>query len=649
MCGFVGFLNSLGGPSGDELEKLARRLAATLRHRGPDDEGVWVDAAAGVALAHRRLAVIDLSAAGHQPMQSRDGRFQLVYNGEIYNHEELREALEADGLVIEWRGHSDTEILLAAIQRWGLAEALKRSRGMFALALWDREGRTLSLARDRVGEKPLYYGWQGSGKQRTFFFGSEPEAFRRHPSFEDEVDRGAMTLLMRYGYIPAPHSIYRNIFKLEPGTFLQLSVDTGAEQKQRYWDFAEIARDAQASAFAGSPEDAVDTLERLLKSSVREQMMADVPYGAFLSGGIDSSAVVSLMQAQSARPVRTFTIGFSEKGYNEAVHAKAVARHLGAEHTELYVDPSAVQEVIPKLPVIYSEPFADSSQLPTFLISALARQHVTVALSGDGGDELFGGYTRYLFAARAWRAMSKAPASLRRLAGRGLQAIPPSVYDRTLGALAASRFRLAGDKIHKGAGILGSNSDRELYLRLTSLAADPADWVEGAHEPRAGGVESLEGLDFISRMMALDGVTYLPGDILTKVDRAAMAVSLETRIPLLDPRIIGFAWSLPIEYKIRNGVSKWPLREMLYRYVPRELVERPKMGFGVPIDQWLRGSLREWAETLLDERRIVEEGYWNARVLRRSWKEHLSGRRNFMAPLWTVLMFQSWLDNRRRG
>lgn len=646
MCGISGFLGGVTAQGGDEA--LLTRMANTLFQRGPDDGGAWCNSAQRIGLGHRRLAIVDLSPAGHQPMMSSAGRYVIAFNGEIYNHLNIRADLESLGLIPNWRGHSDTETLLAAIEAWGLEAALQKSIGMFAIALWDQQTNTLTLARDRVGEKPLYYGWQGEGAYRVFLFGSELKALKEHPAFSADIDRGALCLLLRHNYIPAPYSIYQGIAKLEPGRILSVSLARQEPSISTYWNALTAARTGVKNPYAGTPEDAVDALDALAKDAVRQQMMADVPLGAFLSGGIDSSAVVALMQTQSSRPVKTFTIGFNEEGYNEAVHAKAVAHHLGTEHTELYVTPEQAMDVIPRLPGLYCEPFADSSQIPTFLVSQLARQHVTVSLSGDAGDELFCGYNRYQITDSLWQKIARVPGPLRSLVARGITALPPAAWDKLAPIIpGAGRHAAIGDKLHKGAGVLASTTVDDLYLGMVSHLRNPADWVIGGQEPPTclmGLRPDLEGLGAVERMMALDTVSYLPDDILVKVDRAGMGVSLESRVPFLDHRLIEFAWSLPLAYKLRDGKTKWPLRQVLYRYVPPVLIERPKMGFGVPLHDWLRGPLRGWAEDLLDETRLTKEGFFHPGLIRKIWLEHLSGRRNWMALLWNVLMFQAWLE-----
>ena len=655
MCGFTGFLAETVS-NWANVDALLLAMTERISNRGPDSADVWHDESSGIGLGHRRLAVIDLSPAGAQPMHSADGRYVIAFNGEIYNHFKIRAELELSGLAPTWRGHSDTETLLAAVQVWGLETAIKKMIGMFAFALWDKQTLSLSLARDRLGEKPLYYGWQGQGNARTFLFGSELKALKAHPSFIADLDRGALCLFLRHNYVPAPYSIYQDIFKLEPGCLLTVSLEQTEPVIVTYWNAAEVARTGVANPFEGTPDQAVDALEILLKDAVQQQMMADVPLGAFLSGGVDSSTVVALMQAQSSHPVKSFTIGFKEEGYNEAVHAKAVALHLGTDHTELYVSPQQAMEVIPLLPNLYCEPFADSSQIPTFLVSQLARQNVTVSLSGDGGDELFAGYNRYHLTAQLWRKLSWLPTPLRSAAANVMRAVPPSTWTAAANWLPGAKHHTAlaglGDKLHKAAGVLASHSVDDIYLGLVSQIQTPTNLVKGvgatfAVEPPTtltGNRPKLDGLNAVERMMLLDAVSYLPDDILCKVDRAGMGVSLEGRVPFLDHRVFEFAWSLPLNYKLRDGQTKWPLRQVLYRYVPKELIERPKVGFGIPLHDWLRGPLKDWAENLLDATRLEREGYFYAAPIRTMWAEHLSGARNWAHHLWSVLMFQAWLE-----
>ncbi len=638
MCGITGFWGSTPDAA------IVERMALRIKSRGPDDAGVWIDAAAGLALAHRRLSILDLSPAGHQPMVSPCGRYVLVYNGEVYNHQDLREELEREGGSFNWRGHSDTETLLAALRHWGVRGALERVNGMFAFALWDVTQRTLFLARDRMGEKPLYYGRSGG----VFLFGSELKALTAHPEWRSEVDRDALALYLRHSCVPSPWSIYRGIGKLLPAHFVAIH-DGGRAVGEPvcYWDLGSVA-ESGASAKASEPEALADELDALLRDSVGRRMAADVPLGAFLSGGYDSTTVVALMQAQSSRPVKTFSIGFHEEGYNEAKHAKAVAQHLGTEHTELYVSSEAAMSVIPNLPDIYDEPFSDSSQIPTYLVSALARKSVVISLSGDGGDELFYGYDRYFKTEQIWSKLRRLPLPLRQFGGGLISHLPGHALEKAM-PLLPTKYRIShlADRLPKLAEILSHTSSLSFYRGLVSHAKRPDKIVLGAIEPdtilnRPDRLPNLPGLR--ERMMYLDMTSYLPDDILTKVDRASMAVSLETRVPLLDHRLVEFAWRVPTEYKYRDGQSKWLLRQVLYRYVPRDLMERPKMGFGVPIEHWLRGPLRDWAERLLDEKRLREEGFFDPVQLRRMWAEHLCGARRWHYFLWNVLMFQAWLE-----
>lgn len=647
MCGLTGVYARVA-----PVEDAVRRMTDALVHRGPDAGDVWCDPAAGVALGHRRLAIVDLTPAGRQPMASASGRYVVAFNGEIYNHAALRGALERDGAAPAWRGHSDTETLLAGIEAWGIAAALGQCVGMFALAVFDRERRELTLARDRLGEKPLYYGWIGG----AFAFGSEMKALRAHPDWRGDIDRDALALFLRYDYIPAPHSIYAGVRKLPPGTRLTLGASAIARRSLpepvAYWALADAAAAGRRAPFAGDEREALAELERLLRGAIAQQCVADVPLGAFLSGGVDSSTVVALMQAQSAQPVRTFTIGFSEADYNEAEHAKRVARHLKTEHTELYVTPAQAMDVIPRLPAMYDEPFADSSQIPTFLVSQMARRHVTVSLSGDAGDELFGGYNRYFLVRDLCRKAMWLPHQARLALGRTIARAPAALLDvmmRPLG-LVVPQFAVAqpSDKAYKAAEVLALTDGRAIYRRLVSHWDDPAAVVVGGREP-ASRLDALmaaphDGGTFEQWMMNADLATYLPDDILVKVDRAAMAVSLETRAPFLDHRLVEFALSLPLSYKIRDGRGKWLLRQLLDKHVPRAVIDRPKMGFGVPIDAWLRGPLRPWAEALLDERRLAREGYLDPAPIRAKWAEHVSGRRNWQYQLWNVLMFEAWLE-----
>jgi asparagine synthase (glutamine-hydrolysing) len=623
-------------------------MADQLVHRGPDDSGVWVDAEAGIALGFRRLAIVDLSPAGHQPMTSANGRYVIVFNGEVYNFGELRKDLALLGH--GFRGHSDTEVMLEAVSEWGLEAAVKKFVGMFAFALWDKRERLLHLVRDRLGIKPLYCGWQ----DKTFLFGSELKALHAHPAFSPEIDRSALALYLRLGYIPHPYSIYQGIWKLPPGHILSLRA--GAQPSSelagtaRYWSAREVYETGAADPFRGSAAEAIEELDRLLRESIRLRMIADVPLGAFLSGGIDSSTVVALMQAQSNRPVKTFTIGFHEREFNEAAYAKAVAAHLGTDHTELYVTPRQAMDVIPQLPTLYDEPFGDSSQIPTYLLSALTRRHVTVSLSGDGGDELFGGYPRYAYTRKFWEIIRCFPYTSRNAFARLIHTCKPATYNRLFGGLSPLLPRLVrpsavGDRAYRLAEITAARNPEEIYHNLMSYWRHPAEVVLGAQESPTILTQSSDWAHLphvCPRLMFLDLMTYLPGDILAKVDRASMGVSLEARVPILDHRVVEFAAHISTSLKIRSGQTKWLLRQVLYRYVPRELIERPKMGFGVPLEDWLRGPLRDWAEGLLNANRLRSEGFFRPEPIRECWAEHLSGQRNRQGHLWNILMFQAW-------
>ena len=647
MCGLAGFVD-LNGQLKEPVNKL-QRMVNTLAHRGPDDEGIWFDTEVGVGLGHRRLSILDLSPEGHQPMVSQSGRYVIVYNGEVYNFAALR--AELDKLRYSFRGRSDTEVMLAVIEAWGLERAVNRFVGMFAFALWDRKSRQLHLVRDRLGIKPLYYGCVNG----AFVFGSELKALRAYPGFAQPINRGALALLLRHQYIPAPHSIYEGVQKLLPGHILTLPLSRRVCENYKtlaYWSAKEIAEQGSAAPFTGTAEEATQQLDNLLREAVGLRMVADVPLGAFLSGGIDSSTVVALMQAQSTRPVKTFSIGFNEAGYNEAEHAKAVASHLGTEHTELYVTAEEAMAVIPRLPRLYDEPFPDSSQIPTFLVSQLARKHVTVSLSGDGGDELFHGYDRYFKARRMWQKIGWMPRGARAAIARSLKAVSPEVWAEALGVLIPllpDKFRtpFPGNKVHSLADVLSMDRPDALYRREMSQWRNPAAVVLGAEEPMTALTDPTREArlpDFAQRMLFLDLISYLPDDILTKVDRASMGVSLEARVPMLDHRVVEFALRVPLSMKVRGGQGKWVLRQVLYKYVPKVLIQRPKKGFSVPMDVWLRGPLRDWAEALLDECRLRTEGYFTPAPIREKWREHIEGKFSWHRHLWDVLMFQAWLE-----
>ena len=641
MCGIAGFW----GPAGQRgMRPAAQAMADAIRHRGPDDSGEWCDDRAGIALAHRRLSILDLSPEGHQPMTSASGRFVIVFNGEVYNWKELQSRLPGH----RWRGHSDTEVMLAAFESWGLEAAVRAFAGMFAFALWDTQERELSLVRDRLGIKPLYYGRCG----QYLLFGSELRALRAHPAFDVEIDRGAVALLMRHNYVPHPYSIYSGIRKLPPGTILRMKWDRELPEPAPFWSARTVAEAGVASTLPDDPGPALEALHQLLLEATRLRMIADVPLGAFLSGGIDSSTVVALMQAQNSRPVRTFSIGFVEKNYNEAPFAAEVARHLGTDHTELYMTPAEAQAVVPRLPEYFDEPFADSSQIPTFLVSALARKYVTVSVSGDGGDELFAGYPRYALANQIWDTLQHFPSMGRKLAAAGIRALSADTWNRffrTADVFLPERIRRhrPGEQIHRFADILSEDSRQAIYRRIVSHWDPPEQVVLEAIEPLTALTDPrrrAEFPDFILQMMFIDLVSYLPDDILTKVDRASMAVSLEARVPLLDHRVVEFAWRLPMSLRVRNRREKWLLRQVLYKYVPARLVDRPKMGFGIPVGEWLRGPLRDWGEALLATDRLAEQGFLDPIRVRTVWNEHLSGRRNWQSLLWNVLMFQAWIE-----
>ena len=637
MCGIAGYLGEIPNSN-----NLLFEMINAVNHRGPDNHGIWFDENAGIGFAHSRLSILDLSPAGNQPMHSVSNNLVMIFNGEIYNHNEIRSELEKISNR-NWRGHSDTETLLAAIEEWGLDSALRKTKGMFALALWDKLNKKLSLARDRLGEKPLYYGWVNE----QFVFASELKSIKKFPCFNNQIDRSSLALFLRFNSIPAPHSIYQDIYKLEPGQIIKFYADSKKTEKHDFWSIEKVYKEARKAKSSLTPSEAVNKLESVLSNAVSSQMQSDVALGAFLSGGIDSSTIVSLMQSHSDVNVNTFSIGFNSKDFDEAQHARMVAKHLGTNHFEKYVTDRDALDVIPHLSEIYDEPFADSSQIPTFLVSQFAKHEVTVALSGDAGDELFGGYNRYVFSDKIFSKIAKAPNLIRKLISQTIFSMSEDKWDIILGGLLNKRYANIGHKLHKAANVLPAESIRNLHFQLISQIHNPSDWLINANEYKTilnDGIERFAELNSVEQMMAYDLITYLPTDILTKVDRAAMAVSLETRVPFLDLEVIEFSALLPMEFKIRNGVTKWALREILYKHVPKDLIERPKMGFAVPLAEWLRGPLKDWAESLLDEKRLHQEGFFNVEFVRSKWAQHLSGNQNWHHQLWNVLMFQAWLE-----
>ena len=647
MCGFTGIIKQNHLLSDDEFTAMLTNMSARIKHRGPDDSGVWSDVVAGIGFAHRRLAVLDLSEAGKQPMVSISGRFIMVYNGEVYNFQELRKILENEGFYI-WRGYSDTEVILAAIEYWGVRKTLDKLIGMFAFALWDRKDRNLYLARDRMGEKPLYYGYNNN----TLFFGSDLASFAKSSFWSPELNHNALGLFLKYGYIPAPLSIYKNMYKLPPGTYIRLGLNKLNDSRSNlpeptpYWSFTDTIEHGRNHPFSGNSNEVLEELERLLDQSVNMQKIADVPLGTFLSGGIDSSLVTAVLQNNSTQPVKTFSIGFKEKEYNEAHHAKKIASHLHTDHTELYVTAENVMSVIPDLPAIYSEPFADVSQLPTVLVSRLARQQVTVCLSGDGGDELFYGYSRYIKDPARWQQISHIPHLARKVISSIIEKTPHSIFDALLlwGKLYRNPDMKQGSltsSVKKLGKEMTLNNFGQLYDFRMSGWWEPETIVR--HYRSSSLFANCHNTKKNSTLMTiLDTLMYLPDDILVKVDRAAMSASLETRVPLLDHRLVEFSTHLPLSIKLKDVQQKWPLKQILYKYIPQEFFDRPKMGFGVPVGAWLRGPLREWAEDLLNEKRLQRNSSLVPEPIRKIWADHLAGTHNRQTALWNVLMFLAW-------
>ena len=651
MCGISGFYSK----SLSNFDHTIKKMSSAIMHRGPDNSGIWQDKSAGVVFGHQRLSILDLSSAGHQPMKSNSERFIITYNGEIYNHKEIRKEIEIKNRYIKWKSNSDTETLLESIETFGLELALNKISGMFAFALWDQQEGSLTLARDRIGEKPLYFGWQGTNENKVFLFSSELKALKAHPEFKAQVNRESVALQLRYNYIPAPYSIYKDIYKLLPGHYLQLKNNDLKKnllpKSKVYWSLIQKAIEGNKHQFKHSQIEIQNNLEICLRDSIKKQMISDVPLGAFLSGGIDSSTVVALMQSQQTDPVKTFTIGYNEDDYSEAKYAKKIAKHLGTDHTELYISAQSAREIIPRLPTIYDEPFSDSSQIPTYLVSHLAKQNVKVALSGDGGDELFCGYNRYTMSKKFLDIFRFVPISMRKIFSSGINLISPIKWDRISKIIPGiNQYPNFGDKIHKAAKILQAKNLFEMYYILCTNWENLSEVVinsNGSNFDFDKFDEELKNLNNQEQMMAIDFISYLPNDILTKVDRSAMSLSLETRMPLLDHELIEHVWKIPHSFKYREGNGKWIFRQILNKYVPKDLTERPKMGFGVPIDSWLRGPLREWAENLINENRLRREGYYNPALIIKKWKEHLSGKKNWQSDLWNVLMFQSWVDTNK--
>jgi len=648
MCGITGFYSK----NLSTFNNAILKMNSALYHRGPDFSGIWQDRSAGIVFGHQRLSILDLSPAGNQPMISNSGRYIITYNGEFYNHLEIRKELNEMNLNINWQSNSDTETFLEAIEYWGIDSALKKVVGMFACALWDKKNRSLTLVRDRMGEKPLYYGWQGKGSNKVFIFGSELKALKLHPEFQGIVNKDAIALLLRHNYIPDPYSIYKNIYKLLPGQYLQLKEEDLKKNflptPISYWSLTQNAIKGTKNLFRENDIEIEKNFEKLLKDTVKKKMISDAPVGAFLSGGIDSSTLVSLMQSENLNRIKTFTIGFSDDDYNEAKHAKKIAKHLNTEHTELYFSAKTAMEVIPKLPIIHDEPFSDNSQIPSFLISQLAKKQIKVAISGDGGDELFCGYNRYIHVNNWSKKLNLIPFGARKVFANGIKSISQDRWNVLLKFLPfLNKYVNFGNQI-KVAKALEANSFTDLYYVFFSQWQNPTDVVLNSTEPGTfltSYKPDINQLNNYEQMMILDLISYLPNDILTKVDRTSMASSIETRVPLLDHKLIEYVWKMPHNLKFRNGQSKWILRQILKKYVPETLTERPKKGFGIPLHSWLRGPLRDWAENLLDEKKLLKEGYFDAKIVREKWDDFILNKKNWHQDLWNILMFQAWLDS----
>ena len=640
MCGVAGFWDTRAATTSERLNSVVATMSRTLVHRGPDDEGHWVDASAGIALGFRRLSIIDVSPTGHQPMFSESGRYVAIFNGEIYNYPELCAEL-LQSFSITMRGSSDTEVMLHGFDCWGLQATIRRLNGMFAMAVWDRTERALYLCRDRLGEKPLYYGWL----DKTFVFGSELKSMTAHPEFRAGIDLDALAGYLQFGYVPTPRSIYQGVAKLPPATILKIKAGHSDPVPQAYWSMKEVVRSAGEKQFSGSVQEAAELLTQRLQRTVKSRMQSDVPLGAFLSGGIDSSTVVALMQSVSPRPVHTFSIGFKEESHNEAADAARVAKHLGTKHREFIVSWAEAREVLPRLPELFDEPFSDSSQIPTYLISRLAKQHVTVALTGDGGDEVFGGYNRYRWNKKLWGLISHTPRFFSSGLGKAITLLSPGAWEAVLGG----RQPQGGQKMYKLAKSLQARSQWELYEQVSSVSPVPSELLAAEHKVHAPSDRTnapATASRFVEGMMYEDTVTYLPDDILVKVDRASMGASLETRAPFLDHEIVEFAWSLPLAMKLHGGTGKYVLRKVLEKFVPRQLTDRPKAGFAIPIGAWLRKDLRDWAESALDSAKIRGQGYLDVDAVQKKWQEHLSGKRDWESQIWNILVLQWWLEAR---